>query len=109
MFTRISLVTRNDSQALVVPEQAIVPQGDEQYVYRIVDGKAVRVKVAIGQRADGKVEIQKGLTADDVVVTAGQMKLRDGTPVTVIQSNGPVSAAVPAPRTSAEHARAAAA
>jgi membrane fusion protein (multidrug efflux system) len=109
MFTRISLITRDDKDALVVPEQAIVPQGEEQYVYRVVDGKAARVKVEIGQRADGKVEILKGLTAADVVVTAGQMKLRDGTPVTIVQSNGPASAAVPAPRTSAENARARAA
>ena len=46
--------------ALVVPEQAIVPQGDEQYVFRVVDGKAARVKVEIGQRRDGKVEIAEG-------------------------------------------------
>ena len=109
MFTRISLITREDKDALVVPEQAIVPQGEEQYVYRVVDGKAARVKVEIGQRGDGKVEILKGLTAADIVVTAGQMKLRDGTPVTIVQSNGPASAAVPAPRTSAENARARAA
>ena len=66
-----------------MPEQAIVPQGDEQFVFRVVDGKAARVKVEIGQRRDGKVEVLKGLAADDMVVTAGQLKLRDGMPVTL--------------------------
>jgi len=95
MFARVKLITRDEKQALVIPEQAIVPQGDEQYVYRVVDGKVARVKVDIGQRRDSKVEILKGLDASDVVVTAGQLKLRDGMAVTIIGGNGPASAAVP--------------
>jgi membrane fusion protein (multidrug efflux system) len=102
MFTRVNLITRDEKEALVVPEQAIVPQGDEQYVFRIVDGKAARVKVDIGQRRDGKVEVTKGLTVNDIVVTAGQLKLRDGMAVTVANANGPASASAPAPRTNAD-------
>jgi membrane fusion protein (multidrug efflux system) len=94
MFARVNLITRAEKEALVIPEQAIVPQGEEQYVFRVVDGKAVRVRVEIGQRRDAKVEILKGLDAGDVVVTAGQIKLRDGMPVTVI-GNGPASASTP--------------
>ena len=103
MFTRIKLITRDEKEALMVPEQAIVPQGDEQYVFRVVDGKAARVKVEIGQRRDSKVEILKGLTASDIVVTAGQLKLRDGMPVTLANANGPASAAAPAPRNKADN------
>ena len=95
MFARVRLITRDEKEALVIPEQAIVPQGDDQYVFRVVDGKVARVKVEIGQRRDGKVEITKGLGAGDVVVTAGQLKLRDGMPVTIINANGPASAAAP--------------
>jgi membrane fusion protein (multidrug efflux system) len=83
MFARVRLITRDQREALVVPEQAIVPQGDEQYVFRIVDGKALRVKVAVGRRRDGKVEILGGLSGGDTVVSAGQLKLRDGVPVAV--------------------------
>src|SRR6185369_4906404 len=75
MFTRVNLITRDDKDALVIPEQAIVPQGDEQFVFKIVDGKVARVKVDIGQRRDGKVEVLKGLSVNDMVVTAGQLKL----------------------------------
>jgi membrane fusion protein (multidrug efflux system) len=104
MFARVRLITRDEKEALTIPEQAIVPQGDEQYVFRVVDGKVARVKVEIGQRRDGKVEITKGLGANDVVVTAGQLKLRDGMPVTILNSNGPASAAAPAPRNKADSA-----
>jgi membrane fusion protein (multidrug efflux system) len=86
MFARVRLITRDEKQALMIPEQAIVPQGDEQYVFRVVDGKASRVKVEIGQRRDAKVEIVKGLGPTDVVVTAGQLKLREGTPVTILNA-----------------------
>ncbi len=102
MFARVKLITRDEKEALVIPEQAIVPQGDEQYVFRVVDGKVARVKVEIGQRRDGKVEIVKGLGPNDVVVTAGQLKLRDGMAVTVLAANGPASAAAPAPRDKAD-------
>jgi len=83
MFARVRLITRDEQNALVIPEQAIVPQGDEQYVFRVADGKANRVKIAVGQRRDGVVQVLNGLTANDVVVTAGQLKIRDGVPVSV--------------------------
>ena len=79
MFARVTLITRTQREALVLPEESLVPQGTEQYVFRVIDSKAVRVKVETGQRRDGKVEILRGLDQNDVVVTAGQLKLRDGT------------------------------
>ncbi len=79
MFARVTLITSQDRNALVLPEEALVPQGTEQFVYRIESSKAVRVKVETGQRRDGKVEVVNGLEKGDVVVTAGQFKLREGT------------------------------
>ncbi len=96
MFARVRLITRDERDALVVPEQALVPQGDEQYVYRVVEGKALRTRVDVGQRREGRVEIVKGLAAGDTVVTAGQLKLRDGAPVSVADVGGPPAGAAPA-------------
>src|SRR5436190_6598460 len=90
MFARVRLFTRELQDALVIPEQAIVPQGDEQFVFKVIDGRAVRVKVQVGQRRDGKVEIVKGVDATDMIVTAGHLKIRDGVPVTI--TNGPGAA-----------------
>jgi membrane fusion protein (multidrug efflux system) len=100
MFARVRLITRDSQDALVLPEQALVPQGDQQFVYRVVDGKAVRTKVEVGQRRDSKVEILTGLAKDDLVVTAGQLKLRDGASVSVAAAAGavpPVAAPAVAP------------
>ena len=87
MFARVSLITSDDRKALVLPEEALVPQGTDQFVFRIEASKAVRVKVETGQRRDGKVEILSGLKKDDLVVTAGQLKLRDGTLVRNASTN----------------------
>jgi membrane fusion protein (multidrug efflux system) len=84
MFARVRLITKDQSEAMILPEQALVPQGSEQYVFKIVDNKAVRVKVETGQRRDGKVEVIAGLVPGDLVVTAGQLKIRDGSPVSVV-------------------------
>jgi membrane fusion protein (multidrug efflux system) len=81
MFARVRLITEERRDALVVPEQALVPFGSEQFVFRVVDGKAQRARVEIGQRGDGKVEIRQGVGPEDVVVVAGQLKLRDGVAV----------------------------
>jgi membrane fusion protein (multidrug efflux system) len=86
MFARVRLITAERQEALVVPEQALVPLGTDQFVFRVVDGKAQRARVEIGQRGDGKVEIRQGVGADDTVVVAGQLKLRDGVPVTFARS-----------------------
>ncbi len=83
MFARVTLITRAKRDALVVPEEALVPQGADNYLFRIVDGKALRIKVETGQRRDSQVEIVTGVEKDAVVVTAGQAKLRDGSPVKI--------------------------
>ena len=100
MFARVRLITRDAKDALVVPEQALVPQGDQQFVYRIVDGKAIRTKVEVGQRRDARVEVLTGVTGEDTIVTAGQLKLRDGAPVRIAGSDagkGHASASAPPP------------
>lgn len=81
MFVRVSLALERRANALTVPEQALVPDAREPYVFRVREGKAVRTPVKTGVRRAAQVEIVEGLSAGDEVVTAGQLKLRDGAPV----------------------------
>jgi len=83
MFVRTRLILAERPDALTVPEEALIPVGTDQYVYKVTDGKANRVKVKTGLRRASQVEITEGLDAGDVVVTAGQLRLRDGTAVQV--------------------------
>jgi membrane fusion protein, multidrug efflux system len=84
MFARISLVLNEREDAIQVPEQALVPQGQDQFVFKVVDGKAAFTKVKVGIRRDGMAEIVEGLSPGDQVVTAGQLKIRDGAPVKAV-------------------------
>ena len=91
MFARVTPVFSVREGARVIPEEAIVPQGGRQYVYRLADGPdqdtriAQRVEVRVGVRQPGKVEITEGLQPGDLVVTAGQQRIqKDGMPVRVL-------------------------
>jgi membrane fusion protein (multidrug efflux system) len=84
LFARVAVSVATRPQAVVIPEQAIVPRGDRLLVYKVVGGKARPATVKVGLREYGKVEIVEGLAAGDVVITAGQQKVQDGTPVTVL-------------------------
>jgi membrane fusion protein (multidrug efflux system) len=84
MFARVTLELGVNDKATLIPEQAIVPRGGRNFVFRVVDGKAALTEVALGARTPGKVEIVKGLKPGELVVTDGQIKLQDGTPVMVM-------------------------
>jgi membrane fusion protein (multidrug efflux system) len=89
MFARVRLFTSEARDSAVVPEEAIFPVGDDKYVWKVVDGKAARQKVEIGQRRDGKVEIVSGLASSDMVVTEGHLKMREGVAVKLAEPAGP--------------------
>ncbi len=96
MFARVNAVFGSRENALVIPEEAIIPQGGRTFVVRVVQGDkpdariSERVAVKVGLRLPGKVEILEGLSAGDTVVTAGHQRLqKDGTAVRVVDMSQP--------------------
>lgn len=83
LFARVELILGRQDDALFIPEEALVPEGRDHFVFKIVDGKAHWAQVTIGHHKGNEVQINSGLQFGDLVVTAGQMKLRDGVGVTV--------------------------
>jgi membrane fusion protein (multidrug efflux system) len=120
MFARVTAVFGVNDAALMVPEEAIVPQGGKQFVIRVVEPSAVpaatnlppdtqwvslRQEVKLGVRRQGKVEVTEGLTEGQSIVVAGQQRLqRDGTPLRIVELGKP-----PAPPAGAASAPAASA
>ncbi|WP_439609187.1 efflux RND transporter periplasmic adaptor subunit [Hydrogenophaga sp.] len=93
MFARVLILFSVNDSALVVPEEAMVPQAGKQFVYLLEeqgqgDAKKMvsrRVEVELGVRRGAEVEVVKGLAAGATVVVAGQQRLqRDGTVVRVV-------------------------
>jgi len=87
MFGRITL-NLGKVQSIIVPDVAVQKQSgsNDKYVYIIADGKAVYRKVELGDHLDTNYEILSGINAGDVVVTAGQTRLIDGTEVEIINN-----------------------
>ena len=103
MFARVNAVFSSRDNALVIPEEAIIPQGGRAFVVKVVAGDkpdtlvSARVAVKVGLRQPGKVEILEGLTAGDTVVTAGHQRLqKDGTAVRVVDLSQPWGGGKPA-------------
>jgi membrane fusion protein (multidrug efflux system) len=93
MFARVRVIVGERPAALMVPEEAIVPLGDDFFVYTVADGKAKRVRVKLGVRRDAMVELLEGVKAGDLVVTAGMRVSRDGQPVRVVNAAAAAAAA----------------
>lgn len=84
MFLTVDL-QRDRGEVLAAPEEALVPERDEQYVYKVVDDRAVKQRVTLGRRTPGLVEVTEGIAAGDVLITEGTHKLQDGSPVEVVK------------------------
>ena len=103
MFARVNTVFSINEAALMVPEEAIVPQGGRQFVIKVVPPEDVpgvdksklpegvkfvslRQEVRLGVRRAGKVELVSGVEEGQTVVVAGQQRLqRDGSPLRVLE------------------------
>ncbi|MCM5680972.1 efflux RND transporter periplasmic adaptor subunit [Schlegelella sp. S2-27] len=110
MFARVDTVLSTRAKALVVPEEAVLPDAGKQYVIKVVpvqdaQGQPARVsqrsEVQTGARRQGRVEILKGVEAGDVVVTAGHQRVaRDGTMLQVVDLGGASAASEVTPAAS---------
>ncbi|RRB13550.1 efflux RND transporter periplasmic adaptor subunit [Larkinella knui] len=81
-FAKVSLVI-NNSRALVVPTQSVIPQTRGSQVVVIENGKAVFKDVKIGLRNASVVEVTQGLQQGDTVATTGLIFLRPDSPVKI--------------------------
>jgi len=107
MFARVTTVFAIKEAAIVVPEEAIVPQGGRQFVIKVMEPSQVpaaaerplppdtkwvslRQEVKLGARQLGKVEVTDGLEEGETVVVAGQQRLqRDGTALRIVELGRP--------------------
>lgn len=80
-------IMKDPRQAIIIPEEAVVPEARRNFVYVIEgagdDGVARKREVTLGARRPGEVEVLEGLTAGEVVITHGTMNVTDGAPVKI--------------------------
>lgn len=92
MFARIELVVPGEREIVAVPQTAISYNlhGDTAFIIKAGRDdsgnevlEATRIVVELGARRNGMVAVTKGVAAGDMVVTSGQLKLQQGSRVTI--------------------------
>ncbi len=97
MFMTV-ILERDQRRAVSIPEEALVPEQQRQYVFLAADGRAVRREVRIGARRPGTVEIIEGLSPGERIVVEGTVRLRDGSRINDLAvAASPGAAAAPPP------------
>ena len=81
MFIEARLATEIRPDAVIIPEDAILPLQGANYVWAVVDGKATRRQVDLGVRTPGFVEARTGVAVGEQVVVGGLERLQEGAPV----------------------------
>jgi len=91
MFLALTLVLSEEDR-ITVPEEAIVFQAAETYVFVADEGTARRRTVETGQRRDGRIAVLSGLAEGEAVVVRGLQRVRDGTPLTILDTDDAATA-----------------
>ena len=96
VVTRFEILVFTADDALAVPRDAIITDGDDRYVYTVItdnsddgDGNpslptAHMQPVTLGWETDELIQVQDGLENGDLVVKRGQNKLTDGSPLNLL-------------------------
>ncbi len=82
-FANIMVVAGEIKNAVLVPQIAIEREGEEEFVWVVVDNVAIKTTVSTGVRDANDVEITHGVKENDLIITAGQFKVHDGEEVII--------------------------
>ncbi len=78
---------RNERRAVVISEEAIIPQGETRHVLVVAGNgdtlQAEKRMVELGARMPGRVEVLSGLAVGEQIITHGTLKVRPGMPVRI--------------------------
>lgn len=84
MFARLAIVLEEIPNALLIPETALISNGDSVMVFTIdKEQKAQMAFIQVGMRSGNYVQVLKGLNKGDMVITEGFQKIGPGSPVSV--------------------------
>lgn len=82
-FANVIFQLGEEDRAVMVPSQAIIPGARDKQVIVYKGGKAVFRVVETGVRDREKIEITKGLSLGDTVITTGLLSIKEGNPITI--------------------------
>lgn len=82
-FAEINLSLSSEEGAVMVPAESIISELQGKKVFLYKNGKSIPRTVQTGQRQSQRVQVTKGLSAGDTIITRGIQKIRPSSPVTI--------------------------
>ncbi|MCB9081088.1 MAG: efflux RND transporter periplasmic adaptor subunit [Lewinellaceae bacterium] len=80
-FARVDLVTSEQSDAILIPTDAIIPVLEGQQVMLMKNGKVTARLVETGTRKENTIVVESGIAPGDTIILSGLLMLKDGMPV----------------------------
>lgn len=82
-YTSVEITRRDIKDALAIPSEALIPEMGKNIVYLYKNGVAEPAEIILGLRTESQVQVLKGLSVGDTVITSGVMQLRTGMKVSI--------------------------
>jgi membrane fusion protein (multidrug efflux system) len=82
-FVKVLILVGNNSQSVMVPTNAIIPDADSKKLVVVKDGKGKYLNVETGLRTASMVEITKGINVGDSVIVTGVLFVKNNAAVKV--------------------------
>ncbi|MBN2897675.1 MAG: efflux RND transporter periplasmic adaptor subunit [Clostridia bacterium] len=83
MFAELNIEVAHKENILLIPIESLIKEGQTEYVYKIVDGIAVKTPVTTGIRSNSQIEASGDLAKEDLITLEGKEFLKDGAQVMV--------------------------
>jgi membrane fusion protein (multidrug efflux system) len=82
-FARVKVVLTKNENALMIPNNSIVPQGRKKLIYLFKNNKALSTEITTGVRDSANIQVLTGLSKGDTVITTGLLYLRPNSDVKI--------------------------
>lgn len=79
-----AVIPVNNEQQLLINKAAIVGSMENPTVFIAKDGQAVKRNIVIGRSDENNVEVLQGLANDEQLIVSGQLNLKDGDKIKIV-------------------------
>lgn len=86
-FAKVKIELGKDNNAIMIPTDAVIPQGRKKQIFLYNDGKAMAKEIVTGVRDSARIQVLSGLNLDDTLITTGMLFIKPGTKVKITQLN----------------------
>ena len=84
MFVHVAQQISVNKNAIVIPQQATMADITGYYVFTVNGSKVAKTYITVGEHVGNQIEVLKGLSQGQTIVTAGTQKLSDGSLIQIV-------------------------